>query len=133
MTKPIKFKERKTLMGRLRELRRILSNPKHWTQGKYAEYTPVVYDGGGTGIYARAKDGNVCALCLEGGTILMDGGHWGPTYDAVLDTVCRENPSLSIPSFNDAPRRQHPEILDMIDRTIKWVKHNGGGRAILHG
>lgn len=131
--KPIKFRPRKTLLGRLRELRRVLTNPKHWTQGKYAHYTTEggLLNQAYGGITGNAKNGKVCAVCLEGGTLVVDNGNWGPTFRAVKATVSRDRYS-SIPTFNDAAYRKHPEILEVLDQTINHVKAHGGGRAIIH-
>lgn len=124
MKKHIHIRKRKTLLGRLNELHRWLKDPERWIKGSYS-------DAGG---YNGLRRGKACKMCLKGGTYGVDDRMYGPTYDAVLDTLRREHMVRygGIPAYNDNPARVHSDIVGIINRTIEWVKGHGGGRKVLN-
>jgi len=116
-------------LDRLRRARRLITDPRYWTQGAYA----------------RNIQGDECApdeppafcFCTYGALARATGcrpfevsTYAGEALDALVLTLNEDfddMPIASIPEWNDNSQRTHADVLALFDKTIerleKEVRH----------
>lgn len=112
----------------LKKVRKLLTNPKRWTQGcnsrdKSGNYTPVVSFADPLMSKRLQKNSEACSWCLsgailycisEGNPLLSDAWNKNTKVQARL---CKYIPKgFSIPKYND--ERSHRSVIRLIDKAI---------------
>lgn len=94
-------------MSKLPEVRELLTDPAHWTQGDY-----------------MSSDGDVTCYCIIGA---LNHAHAGPaTYHEWSDDVARLTNAIGtihpdageVINWNDQLYRKHTEVLALLDKAI---------------
>ena len=95
----------------LREARKLLEDPSHWTKGAFAKAAA------GCAI-ASTSDNAVC-WCAIGALRRFDRGGYSAAYsNAVFVLQCCVSGSGGVAEFNDDPNTTHADVLAMFDRAI---------------
>ncbi|MFM7009061.1 MAG: hypothetical protein ACKO0Z_06960 [Betaproteobacteria bacterium] len=102
----------------LKRSREIITDPKNWTQ-----YTMARNDIGDKTSY---DDPRACKFCAMGA--IYKASHealvcYDPVRAEVKETLNkRGGPTTWITSFNDSDDRQHSEVLELFDETIRRLE-----------
>jgi hypothetical protein len=93
----------------LRQARKLIEKPEHWTQGANARKA--------NGLLCSVDATDAVCFCLNGAIHRrMRLGDYSSCGSA-CGALCRVAGGSFI-EFNDAPGRAHAEVLDLLDRTI---------------
>lgn len=116
--KPIKPGNAKSPLVALKRAKKLLSDPRRWTQGEYGRDT----DGSNDVI----GEGQCVSFCALGALAVVSGSEdedLSPGRDALKSVLKGQSKSMADVDFNDSlPRdaRGHRRLMQWFDRAIKW-------------
>jgi hypothetical protein len=101
------------------DLRNLLDDPHHWTQGEAAKRTD--------GREVSPEDPWAVCWCVMGGVSRVTKGHdtmdwYNGAIGAISDTLKSNGFTNGIAAWNDDKRRTHADVIAILDLAIERVK-----------